>query len=148
MADRRQLDMFTRLHALRIAQRDAAEAELLLAGEAERAARETREQRDAAVVAAIGEWEAQLSGEFDPALSQLHARELAACVARRDQAVCAQEQAEEGTESARRVLGEQEMLRHQSEAQAKQARRKWLRDQQERELNDRADRISFIWSRP
>lgn len=147
MADRRKFDALQQLHALRLAQKSAAEAELLAAAGAERTAEAERDRSDEAVGAAAAQWEAQLTQRFDPGLSRLYALALAKSVEVGKRAAATLDQAREDSLRCGDALQELDALNRHAETLATRAGRQWRRHREERALHAQADRTAFHWSK-
>jgi len=147
VVDRRKRNALLQLQALRLAQKSAAEAELLLAVEAERAAEAERDRSDAATLTAARRWEEQLVPRFDPALSRSYAVDLGICVTAGDRAAVTLEQAQVDCRVCGDTLKASDALHRQAESLATKSRRDWRRHLDERALHARADITAFKWSK-
>lgn len=148
MRDRRGLNMFTEIAALRAAQRAAAYQDLADARASEREAEDAASRADARTAAAAQAWDTHIaSSAFAPELARALAEEL---VGRGNAARAANECFARMTEAR----GEAEQAWQSSDARCRLAeraladqRREVRRDRDERALAAQADRTATRWRR-
>ncbi len=135
------------LQSIRVAERHAAEQDLVLAGQAEAAAMQQARLARAATDVAVYDWTAQVRGGFDPAFARALAQRV---TDRLHDADIAREEAEHATGQRRETEHEwrlSDARARQSDTLLERSRRALARKRETVALDRQSDQAAQRWSR-